>query len=105
MTDESRILVVDDDPIVADSIAEFLDREGYLSSTACDGHEAMTLLDGMTQRVSDDLDTAAASDTGALTAVADHRAFGLVITDLNMPRGNGIELLKQMNQSRRTTVI
>ena len=44
MQSHPRILIVDDDPIVADSYAEFLREEGYQTATACDGREAMDLL-------------------------------------------------------------
>jgi len=32
---DQKILIVDDDPIVADSLADFLGREGYATATAC----------------------------------------------------------------------
>ena len=44
MAGKSRILIVDDDPIVADSLAEFLSGEGYATATACDGAEALSML-------------------------------------------------------------
>ena len=34
MDDRTRILIVDDDPIVADSLADLLEREGYATATA-----------------------------------------------------------------------
>ena len=39
------VLIVDDDPIVAESIAEVLSQEDYLTATAGDGNEALDLLD------------------------------------------------------------
>ena len=44
MPTNPRILIVDDDPIVAESLAEFLSRESYEIATAGDGNEAMVLL-------------------------------------------------------------
>jgi len=73
MSDHPHILIVDDDPIVADSLAEFLRDEGYETATACDGNEALELLD---------------QPTGP--------RFGVVVTDLLMPRRDGMTLLKDL---------
>jgi len=84
MPEASRILIVDDDPIVADSLAEFLSREGYATATACDGMEALNMLH------------AAKSSTSGGTAA---EGFALVITDINMPRNNGMQLIKDIRGS------
>ncbi len=84
MPEQTRILIVDDDPIVADSLADFLAREGYVTATACDGKEALTMLDD-----------------------ADHKAsggFGILIADMNMPRCDGMELLKGVRKDHESVV-
>ncbi|MFW6059244.1 MAG: sigma-54-dependent transcriptional regulator [Phycisphaeraceae bacterium] len=78
MTEPTRILIVDDDPIVAESLSDFLRDEGYATATAGDGTEALAMLE-----------EAATSRSGP---------FGIVILDLNMPRSNGMELLRQLRQ-------
>jgi DNA-binding NtrC family response regulator len=75
-----RILVVDDDPIVADSLAKFLDQEGYACSVALDGREAIETL-------------RAATDP-----------FNLVLTDVSMPRISGMELLDEIRRNHPATV-
>jgi len=70
-----KALIVDDDPIIAESLAQFLKTDGIDSSIAHDGIEALELLEhGHDQR------------------------YGLVITDMNMPRCDGIQLLKKIRK-------
>ncbi len=78
MTDQTRILIVDDDPIVAESLADFLSKEGYVTATAGDGREAMTMLDESVRLRGE--------------------PYGIVILDLNMPRTDGMELLRNLRQ-------
>jgi two-component system response regulator AtoC len=82
MPDQARILIVDDDPIVAESLADFLSREGFDTATACDGREALTMLDD------------ASSKAGG--------GFGIIIADMNMPRCDGMELLKGVRKSHES---
>jgi len=84
MPDKARILIVDDDPIVAESLSDFLDREGYATATACDGSEALTMLDDATEKVGG--------------------GFGILIADMNMPRCDGMELLKGMRKNHESVV-
>jgi DNA-binding NtrC family response regulator len=71
-----KALIVDDDPIIAESLAQFLATDGISSAIAGDGFEAMEHLDqGQDQH------------------------YGLVITDMNMPRCDGIELLKKIRKN------
>jgi two-component system, NtrC family, response regulator AtoC len=72
MDGPSRILVVDDDEHVRDLLQTILEDKGYAVRTAADGEQALTLL-----------------------ADAD-RGFDLVLTDLRMPRLDGMELLKRL---------
>ena len=67
---KARILLVDDDPIVLDSLGEVLAADGYDISTATD----------------------VASATTALEAAR----FNLVITDVSMPTCDGFELLRRV---------
>ena len=70
-----KALIVDDDPIIAESLAQFLATDGISAAIAGDGYEAMEHLDqGQDQH------------------------YGLVITDMNMPRCDGIELLKKIRK-------
>ncbi len=80
--DSALLLVVDDDPIVADSLAELLSEHGCRACTACDGAEAMGIL-------------------------RDHASdpIQLIIADLNMPRMDGMELLKQVRKNHPQTVL
>lgn len=84
MPDKARILIVDDDPIVAESLSDFLSREGYATATACDGSEALSMLDDAMQKVSD--------------------GFGILIADMNMPRCDGMELLKGVRKHHESVV-
>lgn len=62
---KSKILIVDDDPLVCDSLKELLLLEGYAVDTAPDGQVAVTKVKG------------------------DH--FHLIISDIQMPGLNGME--------------
>ncbi len=85
MANGEKILIVDDDPIVAESLADLLHDDGYVTSTACDGTEAMELLNQ-------------AAGKGP------RQSFAIVITDLNMPRCDGMELLKQIRKEHESVV-
>ncbi|HEG44002.1 MAG TPA: sigma-54-dependent Fis family transcriptional regulator [Phycisphaerales bacterium] len=73
-----QILVVDDDRIILDSLCEFLSLEGYSTVAAESFKEAVQKL--RTQ------------------------SFSLVITDVNMPDGDGIELLSIIRRNYPQTV-
>lgn len=64
---QPRILLVDDDDMLAGSVSEYLQRHGYAVQRAREGREAMDLLA--------------------------RQRFALVISDIFMPEVDGIELL------------
>jgi response regulator RpfG family c-di-GMP phosphodiesterase len=67
-----RVLVVDDEKVIRDMLADFLGMEGYYVRTAEDGTSAV----------------------GELS----HNHFDLVISDLKMPRMGGIALLDEVTK-------
>jgi CheY-like chemotaxis protein len=69
----NRILVVDDEVSILDLLKDFLEGEGYEVRTACDGIDALGLLE------------------------KDH-AFDLVMSDINMPRMKGFEFLARVEK-------
>ena len=75
-----RVLIVDPDPIVADSLADALREGGHRTATACDAAEAVNLLD----------DAGRDPDPEA--------AFGVVVTELDLPRTDGRAFLKQLKK-------
>ena len=70
----ARILVVDDQEMMRDSLAATLAREGHEVIAAGDGTTAVSRLSGPGR-------------------------FDLLITDLKMPRMTGIELLQEARRS------
>ncbi|HEX9079306.1 MAG TPA: response regulator [Desulfuromonadaceae bacterium] len=73
--EKCRILVVDDDPFVAEMLAVILDADGYAVETAENGEDALAKF-------------AAAPDTG------------LVISDMNMPGMTGLELIGRIRAAK-----
>ncbi len=65
---KAKILLVDDDPIIVDSLSEFLQVEGYE-------------VDG-------------ASSVAQATSAIGRQDYNVVITDVNMPKADGFELLR-----------
>ncbi len=82
----TRVLIVDDDPIVAESLAEFLVGEGYQPATALNGAEA---LETIARAEADD----------------PPRPFAVVIADVSMPGMDGIELLRRIVKKHRGTAV
>ena len=78
MTDQ-RLLLVDDDHIILDSLAEFLRQEGYPTDTAEGYREAVRLLES--------------------------RHYTTLITDINMPSISGLELLRHSRENYPDTVV
>ncbi|MBI2355355.1 MAG: SpoIIE family protein phosphatase [Deltaproteobacteria bacterium] len=68
-----RVVVVDDDPFVAEMLAAILDAEGFHVETAEHGH-------------------------AALAALGRFPDTGLVISDMNMPRMSGLELITEIRK-------
>ena len=75
---EKNILVIDDDKIILDSLCEFLTLEGFQTS----GAETLK---------------------GAL-AKLEQEHYSLVITDVNLPDGDGLELLDIIRENHPQTV-
>jgi response regulator RpfG family c-di-GMP phosphodiesterase len=73
-TESARILVVDDERVIREILAEFLALEGFSVHTVEDGEKALTEL-----RL---------------------RPYDLLITDLKMPRLSGLQLLERIEQER-----
>jgi response regulator RpfG family c-di-GMP phosphodiesterase len=73
-TESARILVVDDERVIREILAEFLALEGFSVQTVEDGEKALTEL-----RL---------------------RPYDLLITDLKMPRLSGLQLLEKIEQER-----
>ncbi len=69
---EARILVVDDDKVLADNLVEYLSKLGYQASPAYGGREGLTEFE--------------------------QGDFQLVITDLKMPEMDGMELLDAVSK-------
>jgi len=75
---QTSVLIVDDDRIILDSLAEFLEIEGYAVSRARSFHEALQTMQ--------------------------ERSVDIVLSDVNMPGGNGFELLHALRKTYPETV-
>ena len=73
---QGQILLVDDDPILLELGSAALSRAGFHVDVATDGQNALDLLS--------------------------HLAYDLVITDLEMPRIGGLELIKRIRSNVAT---
>lgn len=72
----ARVLVIDDDPIVAESLSEFLAREGFAVTTALSAGEA---IDRFKERLDEDT-----------------LPFDIVLCDLALPGMSGIDLARTL---------
>jgi len=75
---EKNILVIDDDKIILDSLCEFLSLEGF--------------------------QTNGAESIKSALAELEKQSYSLVITDVNLPDGDGLELLEIIKQEHPQTV-
>ena len=78
-TNSIRILIVDDEPMMADSLRQNLIEEGYDVDAAANGAEAVETFE--------------------------HGAHHLVICDLQLPDVDGLELLRHIKDSRPTSEV
>jgi DNA-binding NtrC family response regulator len=81
----SRILIVDDDAIVAESIAHYLATVGYDTAFVTNGDLALDALNAAEQ---------GEDSTGKLP-----RPFVVMIVDMSMPGMNGLELIKRTRET------
>jgi len=72
MGEKKKILVIDDEELVIKSLEKLLAKEGYEVVSVRNGSDAMKKID--------------------------EANFDLIITDIRMPRLNGIELLSQIRE-------
>jgi DNA-binding NtrC family response regulator len=71
--DKKKILIVDDDPKICETLSDILEEAGYEVFTACNGQNAL-------EKIRFD-------------------SFNLVITDIKMPIMDGMALLKEIEKS------
>ncbi|GEM_PF-2975238 len=72
----ARLLIIDDDHTFRDALEEILQVYGYTTLTATDGYHALRLLE-------------------------DDKDFDLILSDIQMPGLNGIDLLEKLQKSYR----
>jgi len=81
-----RILIVDDDAIVAESIAQYLAQAGYDTAWATGGQQAL--------QVMEDAERVVSRPNGPSMP----QGFAVVIVDMAMPEMSGLELIKIVRQ-------
>ena len=75
----ANILLVEDDPAIASKMSAYLRQEGYAVEWAADKRQA--------------------------SAAADSRRFDLIILDLGLPQGDGLDLLKRWRGGDRSVPV
>lgn len=78
----ARILIVDDDPIVGESLAEYLSGQGYDVASCVNAQEALDML-------------SEAENPGPNRRA---RPFSVVLCDVAMPGMNGLDLLREIGE-------
>ena len=78
-TEPARLLIIEDEPLIRRSLAEFLEQEGFAVQTAANGAAGLQL--------------------------ADKTAFDLVLTDIQMPGMDGVEVLERIQQRNPETFV
>jgi len=73
------VLVVDDEPLIRDLLAEWLVEEGYRVHCAADGQEALDLVEAEIPDV--------------------------IVTDIKMPRVHGLQLVERLRNAGHATPI
>ncbi len=86
-SDKPRILIVDDDPIVAESLADFLSRDGFEPATCLSGPEALATLEKCEEVEADS-----------------PRPFSLALLDVSLPGMGGMDLLREISRRRLNVV-
>ncbi len=89
---QPNILIIDDDPIVAQSLADFLRSERYEPAVASTADGALLLLGGKSPSTSSE---APGEDAG----------FAVAICDLALPGTDGLELLQRIHREHPATVV
>ncbi len=79
IVDYNKILVVEDDRAMSEMLSEFLSGKGYVVDTASDGRSALSM----------------AGDGG----------YDIVLTDVVMPKMDGVELLKRLHEQDSGTLV
>ena len=85
MTDHPRVLIIDDDPIVADSLAQFYCAEGCRAVSVYSPSAALH-----------ELAQAAQSTSGA---------YQVAICDINLPEMGGLDLLREIMKKHRQIAV
>lgn len=75
----ARLLIIEDEPLIRSSLAEFLEQEGFMVQTAANGAAGLQL--------------------------ANKTAFDLVLTDIQMPGMDGVEVLERIQQRNPETFV
>ena len=71
MSAARRVLVVDDEPGMRETLTDLLEAAGYDVSTACDGDDALSCIR--------------------------QRVFDVILMDIRMPGRDGISVLRELN--------
>ena len=71
--DETRVLVVDDEPDIVDEVSSYLRAKGFLCDTAFDGEEAIRKIQNTPE-------------------------IAIVVTDIRMPRLDGLEMMRRLHR-------
>ena len=79
MSQIRRVLVVDDDPLVRETVEELLEDHGIRPTLACDGAEAL--------------------------AASEEEEFDVVLSDIRMPGRDGMEILPELREKRPATPV
>ena len=82
-----RVLVVDDDPIVADAIARFIEELGHEATHSTSASDVLTTL----ARADDPIDPQPSID--------------IIVSDVSMPEMNGLELLEVVRERHPAVVM
>ncbi|HQR08248.1 MAG TPA: sigma-54 dependent transcriptional regulator [Gemmatales bacterium] len=75
----ARLLIIEDEPLIRSSLAEFLEQEGFQVQTAANGPAGLQL--------------------------AEKTPFDLVLTDIQMPGMDGVEVLERIQQRNPETFV
>src|SRR5438034_3506548 len=75
----TRVLIVEDDPDIAELVARYLDKAGFTTERAASGKEALSALD--------------------------HKPPDLIVLDLMLPQVDGLEVCRRVRANEKTAAI